>query len=144
MRVQELMSEARCCRESDEVIDCARLMRDDDIGFVPICDAGGKPVGAVTDRDLTIRVLAEGRSAEEQISGHMTRDVISCRPDDDAQAVARLMREHRKSRVMVCDEGGKLVGVVSLQDLAEEASEEEVGETLQEVKSGEPDQPTAH
>ena len=54
------------------------------------------------------------------------------------------MRDHRKSRVMVCDDDGKLVGVVSLQDLAESESEEETGETLQQVKSGEPDQPTAH
>jgi CBS domain-containing protein len=144
MRVEELMSDAKCCRESDTANDCAKLMRDDNIGFVPICDQAQKPIGAITDRDLTIRVLAEGRSADQQLGGIMTRDVISCRTGDDADQVARLMRDHRKSRVMVCDDQGKLVGVVSLQDLAEAASEEEAGETLQEVKSGEPDQPAAH
>lgn len=144
MRVQELMSEAKCCRETDTAVDCAKLMRDDSIGFVPICDQSGKPMGAITDRDLTIRVLAEGRPAGEKLGGIMTRDVISCRTEDDAGQVTRLMRDHRKSRVMVCDDQGKLVGVVSLQDLVEATSEEEAGETLQEVKSGEPDQPAAH
>jgi CBS domain-containing protein len=137
------MSEAKCCGESDSVIDCAKLMRDESIGFVPICKED-KPIGAVTDRDLAIRVLAEGRSANEPISAFMTRDVISCKPGDDAEEVGRLMREHRRSRVMVCDDSGKLVGVVSLQDIAETESEEEAGETLQQVKSGPADQPTAH
>lgn len=144
MRVEELMSDAKCCRETDSVIECARLMRDESIGFVPICDQDRKPIGAVTDRDLTIRVLADGRSPDEELSRFITRDVIRCKRGDDSDEVARLMRDHRKSRVMVCDDDGKLVGVVSLQDLAEAESEEETGETLQQVKSGEPDQPTAH
>jgi CBS domain-containing protein len=144
MRVEELMSDAKCCSESDSVIECARLMRDESIGFVPICSDDKKPIGAVTDRDLTIRVLADGRSPDEPISAFMTRDVISCRREDDVSEIARLMREHRKSRVMVCDDAGKLVGVVSLQDIAEHESEEEAGETLQQVKSGPSDQPTAH
>jgi CBS domain-containing protein len=144
MRVEELMSEAKCCRESDSVVECAKLMRDSSIGFVPICDDAKKPIGAVTDRDLTIRVLAEGRSPDEPISAFMTRDVISCGLEDDVDEVARLMREHKKSRVMVCDDGAKLVGVVSLQDIAETESDEEAGETLQQVKSGPADQPTTH
>jgi CBS domain-containing protein len=143
MRVQELMSEAKCCGESDSVIDCAKLVRDESIGFVPICK-DDEPIGAVTDRDLAIRVLAEGRSANEPISAFMTRDVISCKAGDDAEEVARLMREHRKSRVMVCDDSGKLVGVVSLQDIAETESEEEAGEVLQQVKGGPADHPAAH
>jgi CBS domain-containing protein len=141
MRVEDVMSTAKCCKESDSVIECARLMRDDSIGFVPVCDRDGKPIGAVTDRDLVIRVLADGRSTDEKISSCMTRDVISCRIGDDVKDAERRMREHRKSRVMVCDEQGKLAGVISLHDLAELERDEEAGETLQQVKS---DQPTAH
>ncbi len=144
MRVQELMSEAKCCKRSDTVQDAAKLMRDESIGFVPVCDDAGKPVGAITDRDLAVRVLAEGRSGGERLEGCMTKDVISCRPEDDSDDIARLMRDRRKSRVMVCDAGGRLVGVVSLQDLAEAQSGSEAGETLQQVKSGPPDQPSAH
>jgi CBS domain-containing protein len=141
MRVEEVMSEARGCREGEAVRDCARLMKEEDIGFVPVLNARGEPVGAVTDRDLAIRVLAEGRSADERVDAFMTRDVVSCRPGDDVRAVEKLMREHRLSRVMVCDDQKKLVGVVSLMDVAHATSDEEAGETLQQVKSG---QPTAH
>jgi CBS domain-containing protein len=141
MRVEDVMSSAKCCRESDSVIECAKLMRDESIGFVPICNEATEPIGAITDRDLTIRVLAEGRSPDEEIGAFMTRDVVSCQLDDDVSDVEHLMREHRKSRIMVCDEEGKIRGVVSLQDVAERESEESIGETLQQVKS---DQPIAH
>jgi CBS domain-containing protein len=144
MRVEELMSVAKCCSPSDTVKDCARIMREESIGFLPICNEQRRPIGAITDRDLTIRVLADGRSPDEEVAPFMTRDVISCRLEDDTEEVAELMRDHRKSRVMVCDEQGKLLGVVSLHDLVEATSDEEAGETLQEVKSGPPDQPTTH
>jgi len=137
MRVEEVMSEATACRETDSVRDCARLMRDQDIGFVPICDAKGAPVGAVTDRDLAIRVLADGRPLDVGVSAVMSRDVIACKAGDDVQKATDLMRHERVSRVMVCDAQGKLLGVIAFQDLAEE-SEEEAGETLQEVKSDGP------
>jgi CBS domain-containing protein len=88
-------------------------MRDESIGFVPICNAAGEPIGAITDRDLAIRVLAEGRAASEKVEQFMTRDVVSCPLGADLRDAQRLMRERRKSRVMVCDDRGRLVGVVS-------------------------------
>jgi signal-transduction protein with cAMP-binding, CBS, and nucleotidyltransferase domain len=139
--VDELMSTAKCCRESDSVRDVAQLMRDESIGFVPICDQEGKPVGTITDRDLAIRVLAEGRSADEKVGACMTREVVSCKLGDDAHEAERLMREKRKSRIIICDEAGKVKGVISLADIVEAESEQAAGKTLQEVKS---DQPTAH
>lgn len=141
MRVEELMSDAKCCHEGDTIRDCARMMRDDGIGFVPICSASEVPVGAVTDRDLAIRVLAEGRSADEKVDAVMTRDVIGCRIGDDVRDAERLMRDQRKSRVMICDEQGRLQGVISLADIADVETDEDLGETLQQVKS---DQPAAH
>lgn len=141
MRVEQMMSPARCCSEDDTVRAVARMMRDENVGFAPICDGEGKPVGALTDRDLAVRILAEGRSADEKASDCMTRDVMACRIGDDLKDAIRLMREQRKSRVMVCDDDGRLKGVISLQDIAEIESEEETGETLQQVKS---DQPAAH
>ena len=141
MRVNELMSGPKCCSETDSVRRCATLMKEQSIGFVPICDDDGKPIGAVTDRDLAIRVLAEGRSADETISAFMTRDTVFCSADDDVEDAERLMRERRKSRIMVCDEQGRLVGVVSLADVADVESSRTIGQTFQQVKS---DQPTAH
>ncbi len=141
MRVEELMSPAKCCREGDTVRDCAQMMREDGIGFVPICDVEGEPVGTLTDRDLAIRVLAEGRGADEKVDEFMTRDVVSCRLGEDVSDAVRLMREKRKSRVIVCDEDGKLKGVISLADIADVESDEAAGETLQQVKSDQPAAP---
>ncbi len=141
MRVDEVMSDAKCCSPDDTARDCARMMKEQDIGFVPVCDRDGKPVGAITDRDLAIRILAEGRSGDEQIGRCMTQDIVGCRIDDDVLRAAELMREHQVSRVMVCDAGGRLQGVVSLHDLANVASDETAGRTLTQVKS---EQPAAH
>jgi CBS domain-containing protein len=141
MRVDDVMSPAKCCSPDDTVQSCARLMKDENIGFVPVCDRDGKPIGAITDRDLAIRVLADGKTGNEKIDRYVTREVVGCRTGDDIQDAARLMREHQVSRVMVCDDAGKLQGVISLQDLAEEESDEMAGRTLTDVKA---DQPTAH
>jgi len=141
MRVNELMSAAKCCREGASVRECARLMKEESIGFIPICNAKGEPVGAITDRDLAIRVLAEGHSADDRIDRFATSELVTCRLDSDVNEAERLMREHRKSRVMVCDDQGKLRGVVSLADIADAESDASVGRILSEVKS---DQPTAH
>jgi CBS domain-containing protein len=134
MRAEELMSQAKCCTPGDTVRDCAKLMKEESIGFVPICE-DDKPIGAVTDRDLAIRVLADGKSPDEKLASFMTREVISCRLGDDVNEVERLMRDHRKSRVMVCDDQGKLRGVISLADVADAESDDSTGETLQQVKS---------
>ena len=141
MRVEELMSVVKWCNQGDSVRDCARLMKEESLGFVPICDDEGKPIGVVTDRDLAIRVLAEGRSADDPIDQFITRDAIACRIGDDLRDAERLMRERRTSRVMVCDDEGKVRGVISLADIAGVADDEELGETVQQVKS---DQPEAH
>lgn len=138
MRVEEIMSKARCCRPGDSVRECARLMKDEDIGFVPICNDRQEPLGAVTDRDLAIRILAEGRTADERLEGIMTRDVVSCPLGADVMDAERLMREHRTSRVMVCDDRGTLRGVISFADIAEIDRDAATGQTLQAVKSDEP------
>ncbi|HET7755102.1 MAG TPA: CBS domain-containing protein [Anaeromyxobacteraceae bacterium] len=143
MNVEELMNTVKSCRQGDTVRQCATLMRDEEIGFVPICNDSGEPVGAITDRDLAIRVLAEGRTADEAVDRFMTREVVSCRVGDDVDEAERLMREHQKSRIMVCDDGGRVAGIISLADIADVESEESIGETLQQVKS-EGQQPTAH
>ena len=142
MRVEELMTEAKGCREGDSVRDCARLMRDDDIGFVPVCNMNGEPIGAITDRDLTIRVLADGLTGDEKIDRFVTRQVVACRLGDDIRDAQRLMRDHQLSRVMVCDDSGRLRGVISFADIADVESDESLGDTLQQVKSD--DQPSMH
>jgi CBS domain-containing protein len=138
MRVDELMSEAECCHPGDSIREAAKMMKRENVGFLPVCDRDEKPVGALTDRDIVIRVVAEGRSTDDDVQTVMTKDVVGCRIGDDLGEVKQQMRDHQTSRVMVCDQDGKLQGVVSLQDLAEGESEHEAGQTLQEVKSDQP------
>jgi CBS domain-containing protein len=135
MRVDEVMSSAQCCEPDDTVRDCAQLMKQANIGFVPICDDSGKPVGTITDRDLAIRVLADGQSSDAKLERFMSHDVVGCRLGDDLQDAERLMRERQVSRIMVCDEDGKLRGVISLHDLVEREGDVPTARVLGDVKS---------
>lgn len=141
MRVEELMSEAECCHPGDSIRDAAKLMKEESVGFLPVCDRDERPIGALTDRDIAIRCVAEGRSFDDDVESIATKDVVGCRIGDELAEVQQQMRSRQTSRVMVCDEDGKLRGVVSLQDIAEGESEHAAGQTLQGVKS---DQPSLH
>lgn len=95
----------------------ARRMRDRDIGFLPICDQHGRVIGTITDRDLAVRVVAEGLDYDLPITDVMTREVVACRVEDDVLCARRLMLANRKSRLVVLDETGRLLGVVSWTDV---------------------------
>ena len=121
------------CNEGDRVADCARLMRDRCIGFVPVVDGGGQVVGVLTDRDLALRVLAEDLSPETPVRAVMTRDVRICRPWDSLRAAERKMAAVRKSRLVVADEDGCCAGVISLSDIAQADTRALAGHLLYEI-----------
>ncbi len=123
-------------RDGDAVYACAQLMRDRGIGFVPVLDAEGRPIGIVTDRDLATRVLAERRPGDTPLYVIMTRDVLTCRPEDDLRVAEEIMTTARKSRILVVDAAGKCVGVVSLSDVAQ-ADRARAGAVLRAVASRE-------
>jgi CBS domain-containing protein len=121
------------CREEDSVASCAQLMRDQGIGFVPVVDARGQVSGLVTDRDLSLRVLAEKRDAATPVSAVMTRDVRVCHPEDDLLAAEAKMARTQKSRLVVVDGEGRCVGVISLSDVAQSESRAQAGNVLYAV-----------
>jgi CBS domain-containing protein len=135
---QDLMKcEVESFRATDSVREIARRMRDVNVGFVPICDADGRPLGALTDRDIAIRVCAEDRPPAGVRAGDvMTRETVTCRDTDDVETAERLMAEHHKSRVMIVNDQGRLVGVISLSDVAEQ-DERRAVETLRRVSERE-------
>ena len=137
LRVESVMKPPQGCRAGDSVRECAKMMKERNVGFVPVCNAAGEPIGTATDRDLTIRVLGEGRSADTKVDAVMTREIVSCRIGDDLATAERLMRDHRKSRIMVCDEGGKLAGVISLSDVVDLEDEQAAARTMRDVASRE-------
>jgi CBS domain-containing protein len=112
-------------------------MRDQNVGFLPVCEQRTKPVGTITDRDIAIRVVAEDKPNTTPVDQVMTSEVISARPDDDLQTAQELMAKHHKSRIMCVDDRGMLVGVISLSDIAQHEDQGRASRTLREVSERE-------
>jgi CBS domain-containing protein len=123
---------------SDTVRTAAEEMRALNVGSIPVCE-GDKPVGVVTDRDLVVRGLALGHDPDTLSVSEVMSDVVqSCRPDTPIEEAARLMKEHQIRRLVVVDDDQTVVGVVSLGDLARDASEQLAGETLEAISEPSP------
>ncbi len=136
MRCEEVMSKTvECISAHDSVEYAAIKMRDNDVGFLPVCDAARKVIGTVTDRDLTIRILAEGLGGSDSVQQAMSREVITCRPDDDLKKAEDLMAAHQKSRIVCVDSQGRLAGVISVADISQYEDETKLSQTLRRVKA---------
>jgi CBS domain-containing protein len=121
------------CREDDTVAQCARIMRDQNVGFVPVVDEEGLVSGVVTDRDLAVRVLADELPLEMPVGVIMTRDVRICRARDPLRSAERRMAEVKRSRLVVVDDARHCVGVISLSDVAQSDNRIHAGHVLYEV-----------
>ena len=123
-----------CAEPSLPIANAARRMRDLSIGFLPVCE-NDKLIGAVTDRDITIRSVAQGRDPRlAPVSEIMSQDLYFCYDDEEVERVAEYMQEKEVRRLVILDREKRLVGVVSLGDIAKTVGEEEVaGETLGEI-----------
>ncbi len=119
MRCDEAMTrEVVQLRPLDRIDAAARRMRDENVGFAPVCDDAGRPVGAITDRDIALRVCAEDRRAgRTHVEEVMTREVLLCRGEDDLERAEALMVQRRKARILVVGRDGRLAGVLSLADV---------------------------
>ncbi|GLQ55342.1 CBS domain-containing protein [Devosia nitrariae] len=118
MKVSELMTrEVRTVTPDHSLQDAARLMGMIDAGFLPVAD-DDHLVGTITDRDIAIRAIAEGKGPETRVSEAMTRDVKYCFDDEDVEHVARNMGDIQVRRLPVVDRNKRLVGVLSLGDMA--------------------------
>src|SRR6185436_1767893 len=119
MKVEDVMTRRVVAARADtELSHVARLMWDNDCGSVPVVDAEDKVVGILTDRDLCMSANFSGRALRElRASSCMASDVVTCRPGDAPEAVAKLMGQRKVRRVPVTDDDGRLVGLVSVGDL---------------------------
>jgi CBS domain-containing protein len=126
MKTWELMErEVASCSPTDSLNGPARIMWERDCGCVPVVDRNNVVVGMVTDRDICMGSYIQGRSLHLiQVQDVMGKPVVSCEPEDDLVTVEKLMRDNKIRRVPVCDVDGKLVGVVSLSDIALESERE--------------------
>lgn len=136
-RCRDIMSARVKTAERDTSLrDVGALMRDGDMGALPVVE-GGKLVGIVTDRDIVVRAIAEGKDPSTPISEAMTADVFYVRPDDFVFEAIRLMGDKQVRRIPVVNEDGRLAGIIAMADIALEMEDEkEIAETLEEISSG--------
>jgi CBS domain-containing protein len=118
----------------DTLQEAALKMKELDVGSLPVCDRD-RIAGLLTDRDITVRAVAEGRDPKStRVREVMTRDVIFCYEDEDAEEAARLMQARQVRRILVLNRNKRLVGIVSLADLvAGTGDPQRIGEVLQDV-----------
>ena len=120
MRVADLMKRKPLfVTPHDTCQTAARRMRDANVGFLPVCDWEHRVIGAVTDRDLALRIVAEGLESGLPAVDVMSHEVVACHPDDDLERAEEMMGSSHKSRLVVVDDFGRLAGVLSLSDIAE-------------------------
>ena len=112
--------------------EAARKMKSEDVGSLPIVD-GGRLVGMVTDRDLALRLVAEGKSADTPVGELGSRELVTIDPQQDLGEAARLMSEHQLRRLPVCEEDGKLVGILAQADVAQAGHDTLTGEVVQKI-----------
>src|SRR2546428_12254166 len=131
-KVRDAMSgTVRTASLSQTLHQVARVMKDEDVGSLPVVEDGSL-VGVVTDRDIVVRAVAEGRDPDTVTVGEvLSRDPVTIEPDQTLDQALQLMAQHQVRRLPVVD-GGELVGVVAQADVAQKASEKETGELVEE------------
>jgi len=128
-----MKGDVRFATAQTTVAQAAALMRDEQIGFLPICDSVGNVIGILTDRDIAIRVVADNRSANEPVERFMSLAVVACRSDEDLSVAQDLMGEMQLSRIVCVDENGRVEGVISLSDIAQLGDGVDAAATLRSV-----------
>jgi len=118
----------------DTILDASKKMNEHGIGFIPITNNDNTPVGVVTDRDIIIRGIAQGKKENSKLEDIMSTNVITIKPDDEVGLAAHLMSDHQIRRLVVVDDEGKLVGVLALGDLStQKESDTMAGEALSHI-----------
>jgi CBS domain-containing protein len=133
-KIRDVMTpNPRTVEPSTPVQAAAKLMRDEDVGPIPIVE-NNSVTGIVTDRDIVLNVVAEGKDASSTpVSEIASRDLITVDPEQTLDEALRLMAQHQVRRLPVCEEDGRLVGIVAQADVARQADDARTGEVVQQI-----------
>lgn len=132
--IRDLMSENPCSIDADKsVAYAAKMMRDEDVGLAPIVE-GDRLVGTLTDRDIAIRVVAEGLNPESTTAREVaSTDVVTIDPQQELDEALRLMAQHQVRRLPVVEEDGRLVGIVAQADVARHGDDRQTGQVVEQI-----------
>jgi CBS domain-containing protein len=121
------------CDPETPVADAARLMAAEDVGSLPVVQ-GDRLIGILTDRDVAVRVVAEGKDPSSlPVGGVASREVVTVRPDEALDEALRLMASHQIRRVPVVEEGQRLVGILAQADVALGVDQATTGEVVEQI-----------
>jgi CBS domain-containing protein len=135
MKAQDIMAKNPTAVTPDTPIrDAARLMKEENVGMLPVIQdqSSRKLVGVITDRDIVVRAVAEGRESAT-VRDAMTPNVRTARPDDSAKSVMDIMAKEQVRRVPIVDDTGALVGIVAQADIVREADDERAERTVEKI-----------
>ncbi len=133
-----MKTEVQTISENDTIHRAAELMAMANVGFLPVCDRQRHVIGAITDRDIVVRVVADNLpTTAYRVGDVMSRDVVVCHPDDELTLAEQFMAQHQVSRLPITDEDGTLLGILSLSDIAEREPARRSGRTLRAIASRE-------
>lgn len=134
MKVKEIMTRNIEVLDSNTSIqEAAEKMKELDVGYMPVT-VGKDVVGIITDRDVVVRVVAQGMIPEEaRVVDGMTQELLACGEDDDIETAAKSMGKHKVRRLVVMDSDRKLAGVVSLRDMALNLEPQRAGKMLAQI-----------
>ena len=141
MQAKELMTgKVQCIAPDTKIPDAAKQMKALDVGFLPVCE-NDRLIGALTDRDIVLRAIADGKDVKKcKARDVMTDDVFWCYDDQTADEVADYMAEKEVRRVLILNRDKRLVGVISIGDLAKRGEEQITGETIKDIAAAPPSQ----
>jgi CBS domain-containing protein len=126
-----------CVGENDSIADAARKLADLGVGAMPICGEDNRLKGMLTDRDIVVKVLAQGKDTESTTAGQLGEGKpVTIGADDSIDETLRTMKEHKVRRLPVID-GHDLIGVVSQADLARSISDDQVGDLVESISASE-------
>jgi len=136
-KIREVMSENPCSIDAGKPVSyAAKMMKDEDVGFAPIVE-GDRLVGAVTDRDIAIKVVGEGRDPQATTVREIaSTNLATIEADGDLDEALRLMASNQVRRLPVVADGGKIVGVIAQKDVAQHADESTTGQLVEEISEG--------
>jgi CBS domain-containing protein len=133
MQISEVMTaNPKVARPSDTVADVARRMNDIDTGAIPVVE-DDRILGIITDRDIVLRVVGEQRSFDTRVEEVMTTEVQTCKDDASIADVIFQMTDKQVRRILIVDGEDRLTGIVSLGDVAQEASARKAGAILEDI-----------